>query len=136
MKKLCLLLIGSILFLGFCACGKDGAAENTTEKLTDPPPYTTVVDGKMMTARKMYNDKDNYEIGYYDEAGTGERLEYYKDGKLSYYYIQDGSSVDGSDIVQKYYYADGTLFAVFDNNGFHDAKGNAISENEMDKLVP
>lgn len=135
MKKLCLFLLSAVLFLGLCACGRDEVAENTTENLADPPPYTTVIDGKTMTARKMYRDKDNYEIGYYDESGTGERVEYYKDGKLSYYYISEGSPMDGS-VVQKYYYADGTFFAKTYNDGFIDAKGNAISEDEMEKLIP
>lgn len=140
MKKLFAVLFIICICLGsFCSCGKDKnepTSERSEQESTLPPSYTTVVDGKTLTAQKFSSDDKNYQVGTYDEDGRGTRFEYYKDGKLSYYYISSDFDETGNSAVQKYYNADGELLGSVDENGFHDADGKTISESEMDALLP
>lgn len=137
-KKI-LISIGSLALIiaTITACGKSETENETTvTEQTNPPPYTTVFDGKTLNAQKLSPDDKNYTVGIYDDNGRGIGLEYYKDGKLSYYYISSDFDESGNSHVQTYYNADGKLIATIDDDGFHDAKGNIISEYEMDQLIP
>lgn len=136
MKRIFVIFLLSLLFVSLCACGKKDTDNENTGDLTNPPPYTTVIDGKTYTAQKL-NSKDNeYQIGYFDSDNRGARFEYYKDGKLSYYYISSDFDESGNDNVQKYYNADGKLLGTVDNGKFYNASGKEISESEMDALIP
>jgi uncharacterized protein YkuJ len=136
-KIICIISIFTACLSVLCACGNkvNDETSTTTSEVTYPAPYTTEVDGKMMTAQKLSNDSENYEIGYYDEDGRGVRLEHYKDNKLIYYYISTEFYSDGNATVQKYYDAKGKLVASVNNNEFFDAKGNKITEDEMNKII-
>lgn len=136
MKKLSALLISLSLLLSFGACGKKPAETGSTTEPTIPPPYTTVIDGKTYTAQKISSQDKNYQIGYYNNKNQPERFEYYKDGKLSYYYISSDFDESGNENVQKYYNADGKLLGTVDNGKFYNASGKEISESEMDALLP
>lgn len=135
MKRITALLLLILLISAFCSCGKDDTDNNGTTE-TNPPPYTTEIDGKAYTAQKLNSQDKNYQIGYYNDKNQPERFEYYKDGKLSYYYISSDFDENGNDSVQKYYSADGKLLGTFDNGKFYNASGKEISESEMDALLP
>lgn len=138
MKKIFYIIpIICIIMLCSCSAASDETpSEGTTAEITNPKPYTTVIDGKEYTAQKIVSGNNDYQIGYYDESGRGVRLDYYKDGKLSYYYISTDFDENGNDTVQKYYDKNGKLIAAVDPDGFHDANGKSISETELDALLP
>lgn len=136
MKRITALLLLILLISAFCACGKADTDNDGTTEATNPPPYTTEIDGKAYTAQKLNSQDKNYQIGYYNDKSQPERFEYYKDGKLSYYYISSDFDESGNDNVQKYYSADGKLLGTFDNGKFYNASGKEISESEMDALLP
>lgn len=136
MKKISLLFILILLLLSLNACGKKAVDPPVSTETTNPPPYTTVIDGKTYTAQKLGSQDNNYQIGYFNDKNQAERFEYYKDGKLSYYYISSDFDENGNDNVQKYYNSDGKLFATFDRGKFYNASGKEISESEMDALIP
>lgn len=137
MKKLLLILSICVLEFSLSACGKSEQdnSDRSSSDVSNPPPYTTVVDGKEMTAQRFNSANGSYEIGCYDENNNGKRWEYYKDGKLAYYYISEDFDKQGNEAVQKYYSADGKLIATVDQSGFRDANGKTISEDEMNKLL-
>lgn len=136
MKKISLLFISILLLLSLNACGKKAVDPPVSTETTNPPPYTTVINGKTYTAQKLGSHDNNYQIGYFDDKNRAERFEYYKDGKLSYYYISSDFDENGNDNVQKYYNSDGKLLATFDRGKFYNASGKEISESEMDALIP
>ena len=126
-----------VLLSVLCAC-KDKDDEKSSEETTQatlPPPYTTVVDGEPMTAQRLGISDEDYEIGFYDENGRGTRIEYYKDGKLSYYYVSSDFDENGNETVQTYYNADGKLLASIKNGEFYDADGKKIPEDKMDAIL-
>lgn len=136
-KAVVLTSIFCVLLSVLCACnGKDDekSSEETTQA-TLPPPYTTVVDGEPMTAQKLGSSDKDYEIGCYDENGRGTRFEYYKDGKLSYYYVSSDFDETGNESVQTYFNADGKLLASIKDGQFYDADGKVISEYQMDEIL-
>lgn len=136
MKKISLLFILILLLLSLNACGKKAVDPPVSTETTNPPPYTTVIDGKTYTAQKLGSQDNNYQIGYFNDKNQAERFEYYKDGKLSYYYISSDFDENGNDNVQKYYNSDGKLLATFDRGKFYNTSGKEISESEMDALIP
>ncbi|HAY73459.1 MAG TPA: hypothetical protein DCY31_06375 [Ruminococcaceae bacterium] len=138
MKKIFFIIpIICIIMLCSCSAASDETPnEGTATEVTNPKPYTTVIDGKKYTAQKIVSGNNDYQIGYYDESGRGVRLDYYKDGKLSYYYISSDFDENGNDTVQKYYDKNGKLIATVDPDGFYDADGRSISETELDALLP
>lgn len=136
MKKISLLFILILLLLSLNACGKKAVDPPVSTETTNPPPYTTVIDGKTYTAQKLGSQDNNYQIGYFNDKNQAERFEYYKDGKLSYYYISSDFDENGNDNVQKYYNSDGKLLATFDRGKFYNVSGKEISESEMDALIP
>lgn len=136
-KAFVITLILCVLLSVLCAC-KDKDDEKSSEETTQatlPPPYTTVVDGKDMAAQKLGSSDEDYEIGCYDENGRGTRIEYYKDGKLSYYYVSSDFDENGNETVQTYYNADGKLLASIKNGEFYDADGKKIPEDKMDAIL-
>lgn len=138
MKKI-FYIIPIICIVMLCSCSAvsdETSNEKTTAEITNPKPYTTVIDGKEYTAQKIVSGNNDYQIGYYDESGRGVRLDYYKDGKLSYYYISSNFDENGNDTVQKYYDKKGKLIATVEPDGFYDANGKSISETELDELLP
>ncbi len=140
MKKTLILISLSVLILTvFVSCGKN--SKPTTDALytdipeaysTTEPEYTA---GSEKTSEKFETGKDEYQISYYDENGFATKLEFYRKGKLRYYY--EASSVDetGNCIQQKYYTADGELFGVYDNGFFFDENGIQISEDMMQERL-
>lgn len=138
MKKIFYIIpIICIIMLCSCSAASDETpSKETTAEVTNPKPYTTVVDGKKYIAQKIVSGSNDYQIGYYDANGRGARLEYYKDGRLSYYYISSDFDENGNDTVQKYYDKNGKLIATVDSDGFRDANGKSISETELDALLP
>ena len=126
-----------VLLSVLCACkGKnDKKSSEETTQATLPPPYTTVVDGEPMTAQKLGSSDEDYEIGCYDENGRGTRIEYYKDGKLSYYYVSSDFDESDNEIVQTYYNADGKLLASIKDGQFYDADGKKITEDQMETIL-
>lgn len=136
MKKISLLFILILLLLSLNACGKKAVDPPVSTETTNPPPYTTVIDGKTYTAQKLGSQDNNYQIGYFNDKNQAERFEYYKDGKLSYYYISSDFDENGNDNVQKYYNSDGKLLATLDRGKFYNTSGKEISESEMDALIP
>lgn len=135
MKRIIALFLLFLISAVFFACGKAETDKGVTTKPTVPQPYTTVIDGKKYSAQKLSPQEKDYQIGYYNENNQPERFEYYTGGKLSYYYISSEFDDNGNDNVQKYYSADGKLIATVDQNGFRDANGKTISEDEMNKLL-
>lgn len=135
MKRIIALFLLFLISAVFFACGKAETDKGVTTKPTVHQPYTTVIDGKKYSAQKLSPQGKDYQIGYYNENNQPERFEYYTDGKLSYYYISSEFDDNGNDNVQKYYSADGKLIATVDQNGFRDANGKTISEDEMNKLL-
>ena len=136
-KAVVLTSIFCVLLSVLCACkGKDDekSSEETTQA-TLPPPYTTVVDGEPMTAQKLGSSDKDYEVGCYDENGRGTRFEYYKDGKLSYYYVSSDFDETGNESVQTYFNADGKLLASIKDGQFYDADGKVISEYQMEEFL-
>ena len=136
-KAFVITLILCVLLSVLCAC-KDKDDEKSSEETTQatlPPPYTTVVDGEPMTAQRLGISDEDYEIGCYDENGRGTRIEYYKDGKLSYYYVSSDFDENGNETVQTYYNADGKLLASIKNGEFYDADGKKIPEDKMDAIL-
>ncbi len=138
MKRIFAIIFSSSLLIMLCSCGEKPIEGETTVQptVTNPPPYTTVIDGKNYTAQKLASQDDNYQIGYFDDQNRASRFEYYKDGKLSYYYISSDFDENGNDNVQKYYSADGKLLGTADSGKFFDADGKEISETEMSELLP
>lgn len=136
MKKISLLFILILLLLSLNACGKKAVDPPVSTEMTNPPPYTTVIDGKKYTAQKLGSQDNNYQIGYFNDKNQAERFEYYKDGKMSYYYISSDFDENGNDNVQKYYNSDDKLLATFDRGKFYNASEKEISESEMDALIP
>ncbi len=138
MKRIFAIVFLSSVLIMLCSCGEKSAESETTAQatVTNPPPYTTVIDGKNYTAQKLESQDDNYQIGYFDDQNRASRFEYYKDGKLSYYYISSDFDENGNDNVQKYYSAEGKLLGTVDNGRFFDADGKEISEMEMSELLP
>ncbi len=136
MKRITALLLLILIISVFCSCGKADTDNDGTTEATNPPHYTTVIDGKKYTAQRLDSNDKNYQIGYYNDKNLPERFEYYKDGKLSYYYISSGFDENGNDSIQKYYNADGKLLGTVDNGKFYNASGKEISESEMDSLLP
>ena len=126
-----------VLLSVLCACkGKnDEKLSEETTQATLPPPYTTVVDGEPMTAQKLGSSDEDYEIGCYDENGRGTRIEYYKDGKLSYYYVSSDFDENDNETVQTYYNADGKLLASIKDGQFYDADGKKITEDQMETIL-
>ena len=126
-----------VLLSVLCACkGKnDKKSSEETTQATLPPPYTTVVDGEPMTAQRLGSSDEDYEIGCYDENGRGTRIEYYKDGKLSYYYVSSDFDESDNEIVQTYYNADGKLLASIKDGQFYDADGKKITEDQMETIL-
>lgn len=127
-----------VLLSVLCACkGKNDekSSEEETTQATLPPPYTTVVDGEPMTAQRLGSSDEDYEIGCYDENGRGTRIEYYKDGKLSYYYISSDFDENGNESLQTYYNADGKLLASIKDGQFYDADGKKITEDQMETIL-
>ena len=78
---------------------------------------------------------ETIDIGCYDENGRGTRFEYYKDGKLSYYYVSSDFDETGNESVQTYFNADGKLLASIKDGQFYDADGKVISEYQMDEIL-
>lgn len=138
MKRIFAIAFLSSFLILLSSCGEKPAENETTvqETVTNPPPYTTVIDGKNYTAQKLASQDDDYQIGYFDDQNRASRFEYYKDGKLSYYYISSDFDENGNDNVQKYYNADGKLLGTADSGKFFDADGKEISESEMSELLP
>lgn len=135
-KKLSALFLLFLLLLSFNACGKKAVETGSSTEATNPPPYTTVIDGKTYTAQKLGSQDKDYQIGYFDDNNQAARFEYYMGGKLSYYYISSDFDENGNDNVQKYYNADGKLLATVDRGKFYNASGKEITESEMDALLP
>lgn len=126
-----------VLLSVLCAC-KDKNDEKSLEETTQatlPPPYTTVVYGEPMTAQKLGSSDEDYEIGCYDENGRGTRIEYYKNGKLSYYYVSSDFDESDNETVQTYYNADGKLLASIKDGQFYDADGKKITEDQMETIL-
>lgn len=120
-------------FLLLCSCSSD---KKTSEvKIPVTTPYTTVIDGKTMTAQRVGTDDSDYQIGCYDENGVGKRLEYYKNGKLIYYYITTDYDKKGNETIQKYYDSSDKLFATVKNGDFYDARGKKITEEKMNEII-
>lgn len=136
MKRISALFLLIILALTFGACGKNDTDKDETTVAPLSESYTTVIDGKNYTAQRLNSNDENFQIGYFNDNNQPERFEYYKDGKLSYYYISSGFDENGNDDVQKYYSADGKLLGTVNNGRFYNASGKEISESEMDALLP
>ncbi len=74
MKKISLLFILILLLLSLNACGKKAVDPPVSTETTNPPPYTTVIDGKTYTAQKLGSQDNNYQIGYFNDKNQAERF--------------------------------------------------------------
>lgn len=142
MKKLICLMSAVLLLLSVgTACSKktdsgsykglqreyEGETHTTTE-----PKYTV---GREAHSQKVKLSGRDYEIYYYDENRNAAKIEYYMDDVLSYYHAVSAADENGNALQEKYYGADGKLFATVDDGAFFDENGKEISEDMMDYLL-
>lgn len=140
MKKLIYLMSAVILLLCVAtACSKTPDSYKGVEREYEGEPHTTVevkyTVGKEAHSRKVELNKQDYEIYYYDENQNASKIEHFIKDKLCYYQTVSAADENGNALQEKYYSADGELFAIFDNGAFFDANGKEISEDMMDYLL-
>ncbi len=149
MKKLiiCISILAVVLSM-FAACSDKSDGEETTattasttvetQRSTIDPNYSMTqaqyTVGDVQTSEKIGDDSEYY-INYYDDIGWIAKAELYRNGKMVYYYTVDATDEMGNSMRSKYYTANGTFVAYFDNTFFFDASGNKMTETEFERRL-
>lgn len=132
----------------FVACSDKSDSEETTattslttvetQRSTIDPNYSMTeaqyTVGVVQTSEK-FGDGSEFYINHYDDNGWIAKVDFYKKGKLAYYFIVDATDEMGNCLRSKYYTANGNFVAYFDNTFFFDASGNKITETEFEKRL-